>query len=355
MKVESMSEFVNHKRAPTGEVIPRPGTKTPVGLNGGEPVVLVVEDNKAVRSTLARLLRAEGFEVIAEADGHGALEAVRLLRPGVVLLDVGLPDVSGFDVCRQLKADPETRLIPVVLLTGLADSDSRVRGLECGADDFITKRPQRSELLARVRSLLRMKHYTDELVRIESVLLSLARSIEGKDANTEGHCERLSAGATKLGRRLGLSGDEITALDRAGTVHDIGKIAVPDAILLKEGPLTAEEWKVMRKHPVTGEQICAPIHSFKLVLPVIRHHHERYDGSGYPDGLAANEIHLSARVLKVVDVYDALTTMRPYKPAFSSEEALKTLHAEAAMGWWDRDVVGEFQALIGDNEADGAG
>ncbi len=313
-------------------------------------MVLIVDDDSFVRSTLSKLLRAEGFEVVTELNGQGALDSVRLLRPDVVLLDVVLTDLDGFDVCRRLKEDPATRLTPVVLLTGLSDESNLVLGLESGADDFLTKPPRRLELLARVRSLLRMKRYTDELVRTESVLLSFARSIEGKDHYTEGHCERLSTRATELGRRLVLSQDEITALDRAGMVHDIGKIAVPDAILLKPSRLTPDEWAVMRKHPVTGEHICSPIYSFRLVLPIIRHHHEKFDGSGYPDALSGEQIPITARVLQVVDVYDALTTERPYKPALAPAEALKTMHIEVEKGWWDPKLVAEFERLVLDGK-----
>jgi putative two-component system response regulator len=222
-----------------------------------------------------------------------------------------------------------------------------VCGLEAGADDFLTKPYDRSELLARVRLSLKTKLFTDELETAESVLFTLARSIEGRDASTEGHCERLSAYATALGRHMGLSADEITALDRAGIVHDIGKVAVPDAILLKSEPLSPDEWTVMRTHPLIGEHICSPLRSFRLVLPVIRHHHEKLDGSGYPDGLAGAEIPLTARVLQVVDVYDALTTARPYKPALAAADAWRMLDAEVAKGWWDPDVVAGFRTLRG--------
>jgi cyclic di-GMP phosphodiesterase len=310
------------------------------------PLVLIVDDEAAIRSTLARFLTAEGCDVTTEGDGNGALDAARLLHPDVVLLDVQMPGVDGFEVCRRMKADPELRLTPVVMVTGQADLEHRVRGLDAGADDFLAKPVARVELLARVRSLIRMKQYTDELERTESVLISLARSIEGKDPSTEGHCERLSAWAAALGRRLHLGAEEITALERAGALHDIGKVAVPDAILLKAGPLTEDEWAVMRKHPLTGEQICAPIRSLQAVLPIIRHHHERCDGSGYPDGLRGIEIPVSARVLQVVDVYDALTTERSYKPALSPAAAFATMTAEVARGWWDQDVFGEFRGLL---------
>jgi putative two-component system response regulator len=308
--------------------------------------ILVVDDDAAVLGSLTKLLRAEGFDVVPTGNGTGALQAVRDVRPDVVLLDVIMPDLNGFEVCRAIKGDLETCLTPVVLLTGLSATDDRVKGLEAGADDFITKPPDRIELVARVRSLVRMKSYTDELERAEAVLLALARSIEGKDPYTEGHCERLAKYACALGLRLGLSVQEATALERAGVLHDIGKVAVPDSILLKEGSLTPEEWAVVREHPVTGEHICRPIRSFGPVLPIIRHHHEKYDGSGYPDGLAGSDIPLTARILQVVDVYDALTTNRPYRPAIPADRALQMMREEVDRGWWDPDVFAALPSLI---------
>jgi putative two-component system response regulator len=210
----------------------------------------------------------------------------------------------------------------------------------------------RIELLARARSLLKLKQRTDELERAESVLFSLARSIEGKDPYTHGHCERLCEYSARLGEQLKLPEDQIIALRRAGIVHDVGKIAVPDAILLKPGSLTAEEWKLVREHPVVGERICAPLKSFRFVLPIIRHHHEKLDGSGYPDGLRGDAIPAAARVLQIVDVYDALTTVRPYKRAFSITDALQTMKQEVAKGWWDPHIFDQFERLIRGGTAD---
>ncbi|PYU14088.1 MAG: metal-dependent phosphohydrolase, partial [Acidobacteria bacterium] len=215
-----------------------------------------------------------------------------------------------------------------------------------GADDFLSKPINKEELLARVRSLLRLKQFTNELENAETVLFSLALSIEAKDPYTEGHCDRLSKYSVALAERLNLRDELRVALRRAGTVHDIGKVAVPEHILLKPGPLTPEEWKVMKQHPLVGERICAPLKSFRHVLPVIRHHHEKLDGSGYPDGLKGEEIPLTARILQTVDIYDALTTSRPYRKALSSKETFTLMREEVERGWWDGSLVDELEALV---------
>ena len=309
--------------------------------------ILVVDDDPTARLLLEQFLGAENYDVVTAQDGPAALDVLSRLRPDLVLLDVMMPKPDGFEVCRLLKLNPETRLTPVVLVTGLASStDDRVRGLDAGADDFLHKPVERAELLARVRSLLNLKAYTDELERAESVLFAIARTIEGKDPYLEGHCERLSAYSERLGQRVGLPEEQIIALQRAGIVHDIGKIGIPDAILLKPGPLTREEWTIMREHPAIGERICAPLKAFRLVLPIIRHHHERLDGSGYPDGLRGSRIPIAARVLQMVDLYDGLTTKRPYKRAFSRAEAFEIIATEIRRGWWDRDLFEELQHML---------
>ena len=308
--------------------------------------ILIVDDEPAFRDYLGTLLRMQGFRVVAAGDGVDALDEFAHHQPDLVLLDIEMPQLDGLEVCRRLKQNPETRLTPVVLVTGLMASEDRIRGIEVGANDFLSKPVDRNELLARVKSLLSLKAYTDELERAESVLFALARSIEGKDPYLEGHCERLSGYSAQLGKCIGLSPEEITALRRAGIVHDIGKVAVPDAILLKPGPLTAEEWKIMREHPVVGERICGPLKSFRLVLPIIRHHHERLDGSGYPDGLTGEQIPVGARVLQIADVYDALTTARPYKGPLSPEEALDVMAEEVRKRWWDPALFATFKEML---------
>jgi len=314
--------------------------------------VLVADDQVSNRELLDELLSSEGFNVLTCADGAAALEHLNLVNVDLVLLDVMMPHLNGFEVCTKIKANPDTYLIPVVLVTALSDKQDRIEGIRAGADDFLSRPVDRTELLTRVRSLVKLKHHTDELERAESVLFSLARSIEGKDPYTHGHCERLMNYSANLGGHLGLPDEQIVALRRAGIVHDIGKVAVPDAILLKPSKLTPEEWKLMKEHPIVGERICAPLKAFRPVLPIIRHHHEKLDGSGYPDGLRGEAIPVTARILTIVDVYDALTTERPYKKAFSAADALQTMREEVAKGWWDPQIFGEFEQVVRSGAAD---
>jgi len=319
-------------------------------VGGIQPVpetILIADDHESSLWGLEGLLSAEGFTVLTAQDGEAALAELERGRPDLLLLDVKMPRLSGFDVCRQSKSDVETRLIPVILITGMTATADRLAGIEAGADDFLTKPVDREQLLARVRSLLRQKAYTDELERAEAVLFALARSIEGKDPHTEGHCERLAELSGRLGEFIGLEGPKVQALRRAGIVHDIGKVAVPDHVLLKPGPLTPEERALVQRHPVVGEGICAPLKSFQLVLPIIRHHHEKMDGSGYPDGLKGKSIPMTARVLQIVDVYDALIAARPYKKAMPSAEALAVMEGEVWRGWWDAEVFTAFVEMLG--------
>jgi putative two-component system response regulator len=313
--------------------------------------VLVADDQTANRELLEELLTAEGYQVITVADGAAAVAELARTQFDLVLLDVMMPRLNGFEACEKIKNNPDTYFIPVIMITALSAKQDRLEGIRAGADDFLTRPVDRPELLARVRSLLKLKQRTDELERAESVLFTLARSIEGKDPYTHGHCERLADYSARLGAQLGLSEDQLTALRRAGIVHDVGKIAVPDAILLKPGRLTPEEWTIMREHPLVGERICTPMKSFRYVLPIIRHHHEKLDGSGYPDGLRGDAIPVTARVLQIVDVYDALTTERPYKKAFSIADALEIMTQEVSKGWWDPDIFERFARLVTSGDA----
>jgi putative two-component system response regulator len=308
--------------------------------------ILVVDDNPDTMMLMRELLSTRGYEVVAVADAAQAEAEVRHQAPDVILSDVIMPGKSGYELCRELKDDPATRLIPFVLITGLSDREDRVRGIEAGADDFLNKPIFPEELFARVKSLLKLKEFTDELETAESVLCTLGLSVESRDPYTEGHCERLARNASNLGRHLGLDEESIVALRRGGYLHDLGKIAVPDEVLKKGSNLTPAEWAVMKQHPLTGENICKPLKSLRLVLPIIRNHHEHSDGSGYPDGLHQGEISLLPRILQVVDVYDALRTTRPYKPALGHEQSAITMREEACAGLWDEELVMELFSML---------
>jgi putative two-component system response regulator len=310
------------------------------------PTILVADDQDEIRELLTHYLRTQGYRVVCAK--HGG-EAERILREDhidLALLDILMPERSGFELCRELKNRPETRFVPVVLITELGCTDDRLHGMESGADDFLNKPVRKEELLARVRSLLRVKSYTDELESAESVLCSLALSIEARDHYTHGHCDRLARYSVALAERLGLSHELCAALRRAGFLHDIGKVVVPDQILSKPGPLNAEERRIIESHPIVGEHICSPLKSFRLVLPIIRHHHEHMDGSGYPDHLRGEAIPLTARILQTVDVYDALATERPYRKALPNREVMRIMMEETRRGWWDAQLVEQFGTML---------
>ena len=308
--------------------------------------VLVADDNENIREPLVELLRLNCYRVIEVEDGEQAFRQACTQPLDLILLDVMMPGASGFSVCRAIKSRPETRLIPVVLITGLTSVEDRIHGIESGADDFLHKPVKKEELLARVRSLVRLKRYTDELESAETVLCTLARSIEAKDPYTEGHCDRLSRYAVSLAEKIGLPRDVCIDLRRSGVVHDIGKVAVPEFILLKPGPLDPGERKIMEEHTVLGERICAPLKSFRNVLPIIRSHHEKQDGSGYPDHLKGDDIPLTARILQTVDIYDSLTTDRPYRKALPVERTLEIMWEETRRGWWDATLLEALQELL---------
>ncbi len=313
--------------------------------------VLIVDDDPMVRRGLSLALERMGYEVSRASDGESGLEMAARSHPDLVLLDVSMPGIDGFETCRRLKASSKTHMIPVVFLSGNGNRESRIEGLAVGAADFISKPCDFGELGLRVRNQVRMQRLIKDLDSAEAIVFSIARAVEARDHNTGDHCERIAHLAVRLGEFLGLNDDQLVALRRAGYLHDIGKISIPDAILLKPGPLTEEEQRIMRQHPEIGVQMCEPLQTLRLVLPIIRHHHEKLDGSGYPDGLKGDEIPLLARVFQVVDVFDALTNDRVYRKAGSAKEALTILAQEGRKGWWDPDVVKAFSSLVrGDGE-----
>ena len=308
--------------------------------------VFVVDDLQASATALKRVLEQNGHEVHATTDNRAAVTMVQELRPDVVFLDVMMPEPDGIEICRQLKRRRDTQFTPVILVTALHDGSHKVAGLEAGADDFITKPVNRVEVYARVNSLLRQKWLTDDLESAESMMTSLALTIEARDPTTEGHCQRLGTYARALGRAIGLDGKDLDALRRGGYLHDVGKIGIPDAILLKPGKLTREEYLLMQQHPVIGERLCGDLRSLARVRPIIRHHHERLNGSGYPDRLEGDAIPLLAAITGIVDVFDALTTKRPYKSAMSFEAAADELRREVERGLHRRDLVDTFLKII---------
>jgi putative two-component system response regulator len=304
--------------------------------------VLVVDDYVPNAHGMRDLLVAGGHSVRVAHDGVEALRLADDDVPDLVLLDVVMPQMSGVEVCRELKARPVTRLTPVVLITGSHDREQRLAGLDAGADDFLHKPIDIAEFGTRVRSLLRTKRLVDELESTETIMTMLGHLVEARDPYTEGHCQRLASFATTLGAALGLSPLDIDTLNRGAALHDIGKIGVPDTVLLKPGRLNPEELALMKQHPVIGDNLCRTVKSLERVRPIVRSHHERIDGRGYPDGLSGDDVPLLAQIVGVVDVFDALTTARPYRGPMTTAKAYEVMLADAAGGWCPMHLVTTF-------------
>ena len=309
--------------------------------------MLVVDDGEINRALVEAFLSDLDCRLQSAEDGPSALAAIDKETPDLVLLDVQMPGMDGYEVCRRIKAGPRGRLLPVVMLTALDNANDRVLALEAGADDFMSKPVDRIELVARVRSALRLKAVYDTLDSAEQVIFSLAAAVEAKDKYTEKHTHRVAESARHVGMKLGLPERALDALYRGGIIHDIGKIGVPDAILLKPGPLAGDEVRIMRAHTTIGESIVRPLRSGANLLPIIRNHHEHFDGRGYPDGLAGRAIPRLARIVAVCDSYDALVTDRPYRKARTVEDAIATL-ADGAGTQWDPELV---EVLVGELSA----
>lgn len=313
--------------------------------------VFIVDDDPGVRSLLRTLLKSRGYAVEEFGAAEPALERIRTSPPDLVFLDLQLPDRSGHSVLEEIRANPVTRLIPVVMLTGYASSDEKVRAYELGVTDFLAKPFSPDELLPRVRSLVLLKLFADEHEHASTVILTLARTIEARDPYTAGHGSRVAEYAVRVARRMGI--EEATLLDmrRGALFHDLGKVVIPDGVLLKPGPLTPEERAVVRRHPVVGAEILAPMRTMVKTIPIVRAHHERLDGSGYPDGIGGGALPTAIRIVSIADVYDALTTNRAYRGALARERAYEILEEGVRDGWWDGEVLRELKAAVAEQDA----
>ena len=309
------------------------------------PTILIVDDIDLNRRLLRAILKAAPYRILEAKRPSEAFAILDLEKIDLVVVDLLMPEMSGIEFCRMLKADRRTQLIPILMATSVQGMENEVAGLESGADEFLIKPLKPALVRTRVRAMLRNKALVDSLEEAETILFALAQSVEHRDRYTGQHCERLAAYGISLAEALGLSKHDQRALFRGGYLHDIGKIGIPDGILFKRGLLTEEEWQIMRQHTIRGEEICRPMKTLAPVLPIIRSHHERWDGSGYPDGLQGEEIPLLARIMQVADIYDALTTARPYKQAFTHERAVEIMQEEARRGWRDPELVPLFAQL----------
>jgi putative two-component system response regulator len=303
--------------------------------------ILVADDEQAARKLLRRVLEPAGYHVLEAATGREALAIAHERRPDLLVLDITMPDVDGVEVCQAIKSDPATNLTPVIHITGLTDRDQRLKALAAGSDEFVGKPFDIEELLVRVRSLLRTKRLTDHLVSSEAVVVALARTVEARDLYTEKHLRRVADRSVEIARRMGIPARDVEGVRLGGLLHDVGKIAVPDGVLLKPGRLTHDDFALIRKHPETGAEIVRPLSAFQGPEPAVLHHHEHYDGAGYPYGLRGEEIPLAARIVSVADGFDAMTTDRPYRAALAPAVAFQLLE-DGRGSQWDPGVVDAF-------------
>jgi len=313
--------------------------------------VLIVDDDPAHRALEKELLDSPAYQVLEATTGEQALSMLILNDCDVVLLDKHLPDMDGDETCQRIRQGLGLTMLPILMVTGNTDVGYLTKSLEAGANDFIRKPYDPTELLARLNSAANHKRLTDQLDSAESLLFALARMVEAKDGTTGDHCTRLSHISVVLGKALGLSGENLMALRRGGVLHDIGKLGIPDSILLKPGKLDDAEWHLMKQHVNIGSQIVGELQSMRLTKSIILHHHERWDGSGYPGGLKGTDIPLLARIFQTADIYDALTNERPYKPAFSKEEVIDIMEDEVARGWRDPEITATFLDIVRNNPA----
>jgi len=311
-----------------------------------KPKILIVDDNPTNVELLLAQLRSFPYELKTASDGEAALRSVEEDPPDLVLLDLMMPRVSGYEVCQKLKSDKKTQFIPVIVITALKELEDKIRAIEMGADDFLMKPFNKVELVTRVKSLLKLKELYDDVDSGESIIFTLAEMLEAKDVYTRGHSERVARYATLLARFIGLREGDQELIRRGALLHDVGKIGVRELILNKPEKLSSEELAHIRSHPARGCEICKALKSLAPVLPIIRHHHERVDGLGYPDGVSGNALTIGPRIVSVVDAYDAMTSNRPYRKGIAPAEAIKIFEREKDSGQWDPELVTQFIKMI---------
>src|SRR3989338_865494 len=310
------------------------------------PRILIVDDNPTNVELISVQLKPYHYEVMKAYDGEQALEIIRSFPPDLILLDLMMPRMSGYEVCKILKSDPATRLIPTIIVTALRELDDKIKALELGADDFLMKPYNKLELVTRVRSLLRVKSLYDALESCENIVFALAETLEAKDVYTRGHSDRVSKYSVMLAKQLKLTAEEVDEIRLGSLLHDICKVGVKDSVLNKETKLTQEELAHIRTHPERGFEICKKLKSFKNLLPIIRHHHERMDGRGHPDGLSCDQIALGAKICSITDAFDAMTSNRPYRKGILPIQAADIFEREINSGQWDPDISRVFIQMI---------
>jgi putative two-component system response regulator len=311
-----------------------------------KPAILVVDDILSNLELIKAVFLKEGFNVHTASGANDAIDIFEKHPPDLAVLDVMMPGTDGFELCRKLKDISGKRFFPVILLTALTDQRSRIKGIESGADDFISKPFDTTELTTKIKSLLKLRAIQEELDHSENIILTLAVAMEARDPYTKGHSTRVSKLAADFVSFLGLSKRDRDEMKKAGILHDIGKICLSISLLCKPGSLSEEEIETIKKHVELGEEICRPLQSMKRILPGIRHHHERWDGNGFPDRLAGESIPVIARILAIVDAFDAMVSVRPYRNCKSFKNALETMQSEQYHGQWDPELLGYFLRMM---------
>lgn len=310
------------------------------------PKLLICDDLKVIRTVIKRMFKDTGYQITEASNGREVLELLETQEFDVLLLDIVMPDLDGLEVCKHIRSDPRLLLLPIILITSLNQPGDIAVGMDLGATDYVTKPFNKVELRARVEAALERKHLTDHLDDVQSVLFTLARMVEARDRTTGDHCDRLAHMGVVFGKELQLDRSQLDGLRRGGVLHDIGKLGIPDKILLKKGKLDTDEWLAMKQHTIIGAELCSPLRTMREAHDIVKYHHERQDGSGYPYGLQGDKIPLLARIFQIVDIYDALASERPYKMAYSVANVIEIMEGETAAGWWDPDLMQVFLSIV---------